>query len=43
MQSTFALLENLSVGNLVSNEAALNTYFAEQFARYGLSCGAADG
>ena len=32
MQSTFALLENLSVGNLVSNEAALNTYFAEQFA-----------
>jgi len=32
MQSTFALLENLSVGNLVSNDAALNTYFAEQFA-----------
>ena len=32
MQSTFALLESLNVGNLVSNEAAINTYFAEQFA-----------
>ena len=32
MQSTFALLESLNVGNLVTNEAAINTYFAEQFA-----------
>ena len=32
MQSTFALLESLNVGNLVSNDAAINTYFAEQFA-----------
>ena len=32
MQTNFALLESLSVGNLVSNDAALNTYFAEQFA-----------
>ncbi len=32
MQSTFALLEGLNVGNLVSNDAAINTYFAEQFA-----------
>lgn len=32
MQSTFALLEGLSVGNLVSDNAAINTYFAEQFA-----------
>ena len=29
---TFALLESLNVGNLVTNEAAINTYFAEQFA-----------
>ena len=33
MQSTFALLESLNVGNLVSNDAAINTYFAEQFGR----------
>ncbi|MBP3636591.1 MAG: DUF4956 domain-containing protein [Clostridia bacterium] len=32
MQTNFALLESLNVGNLVSNDAALNTYFAEQFA-----------
>ena len=32
MQSTFALLEGLNVGNLVTNDAAINTYFAEQFA-----------
>ena len=32
MQSTFALLESLNVGHLVTNEAAINTYFAEQFA-----------
>ena len=32
MQSTFALLENLSVGNLVSGNTTINEYFAQQFA-----------
>jgi len=32
MQSTFALLESLSVGNLMKADTGLSTYFAEQFA-----------
>lgn len=32
MQSTLALLDSLSVGNLIKADSSLSTYFAEQFA-----------
>ena len=32
MQSAFALLDTLSVSNIVKSDSSLSTYFAEQFA-----------